>query len=75
MLHISDTIHLDCHLWYTSVNDNISKYFFIFSKFWFFGLLGGSKGKKWSKMTKTLSFALYIPRTIHYMTLICGVHM
>ena len=26
--------------------------FFIFSKFWFFRLLGGSKGKKWPKMTK-----------------------
>ena len=26
--------------------------FFIFSKFWFFGLLGGLKCKKWSKMTK-----------------------
>ena len=26
--------------------------FFIFSKFWFFGLLGGSKGRKWSKITK-----------------------
>ena len=25
---------------------------FIFSKFWFLGLLGGSKGKKWSKLTK-----------------------
>ena len=24
---------------------------FIFSKFWIFGLLGGSKGKKWAKMT------------------------
>ena len=26
--------------------------FFIFSKFWFFGLLVGWNGKKWSKMTK-----------------------
>ena len=26
--------------------------FSIFSKFWFSGLLGGEKGKKWSKMTK-----------------------
>ena len=29
-------------------------FFFIFSKFWFFGLLGGWKGKKWPKMTKKL---------------------
>ena len=27
-------------------------FFFIFSKFWFFKLLVGSKGKKWPKMTK-----------------------
>ena len=26
--------------------------FFSCSKFWFFGLLGGWKGKKWAKMTK-----------------------
>ena len=34
-------------------NDNISRHLFIFSKFWFFGLLGGSKGKKWPKKTKS----------------------
>ena len=28
---------------------------FIFTKFWFSGLLGGSKGKKWPKMTKKQS--------------------
>ena len=27
--------------------------FLFFPKFWLFGLLGGSKGKKWSKMTKS----------------------
>ena len=31
--------HRDCHLWYTSVK-------------LFFGLLGGSKGKKWPNMTR-----------------------
>ena len=41
------------HLWYTSINDNIPRRVFIFSKFWFFGLLGRSKGKngpKWQKL-------------------------
>ena len=33
-------------------NDNISRHFFVFSEFLFFELLGGSKGKKWPKMTK-----------------------
>ena len=35
--------------------------FFIFSKFWFFWFLGGSKGKKWPKMTKNSAcHALYL---------------
>ena len=57
-------------------NDNISRHLFIFSKFWFFGLLGGSKGKtKAQNDKKNLSFALYISGTIHHMTLIYGAHM
>ena len=32
--------------------------FFIFSKFWFCGLLGGWKGKNWSKMTNILSHSM-----------------
>ena len=41
--------------------------FFIFSKFWFCGLLGGSKYKKMAQNDKkTLSFALYISGTIHH---------
>ena len=51
-------------------NDNISTCFFIFSKFWFFGLLGGSKSKNWSKMTKnsvwpTLYFRNHISYDLH----------
>ena len=49
--------------------------FFIFSKFWFFGLLGGSRGKNGPKWQKTLSFALYISGTIHHMILIYGTHV
>ena len=53
-LHISESIHLDW-LWFlihkckmmTSLDA-----FFIFSKFWFSGLLRGWKGKKWPKITK-----------------------
>ena len=49
-LHISRTIH---HLWYIhKCKMMISQVFFHFSKFWFSGLLGGLKRKKWSKMTK-----------------------
>ena len=49
MLYISGTIHY--MIWYPRV-----KYLQVvlsFSKFWFFMLLGGSKGKKWSKMSKS----------------------
>ena len=53
--------------------------FFSFSKFWFFGLVGGGgwrvKGQKWSKMTKKLSVALHISGIIHYMTVIYGTHL
>ena len=62
-LHISGSIHVFI---YISVNIHhmilivvhnckmiISPgVFFIFSSFWFFGLLGESKGKKWPKLTK-----------------------
>ena len=34
--------------------------FLIFSKSWFFGLSGGSKGKKWSKMTKNFVLLHFI---------------
>ena len=53
-----------------------SSIFFIFSNFWSFGLLGGSKGKinspKWQNI---LSLALQISGTIHQMTLIYGAQM
>ena len=38
----------DCHLEYTRV-----KWLFLKWKFWFFQLLEGAKGKRWSKMTKS----------------------
>ena len=123
---ISGTISYDCHLWYTCVNDNISRSFFHFFKILIFWIVRRVKGqkitqndkkilsvimiyqkpyimivicgtssgifyffkilifwvvrrvkgqKKWPKMTKTLSFGLYISGTIHHMTLICGAHM
>ena len=34
--------------------------FFIFLKFWFFGLLRGWKGKNWSKMTKKFCCTPYL---------------
>ena len=38
------------HLWGMMISPGV---FFIFSKFWFSGLLGGKKDKKWPKMRKT----------------------
>ena len=45
---------------------------FFLLKFWFFGLLGGSKnGPKWQKS----SVVSYISRTIHHMIFIHGTHV
>ena len=49
-------------------------FFFVFLRFWFFVLLGGSKGKNDPKW-QTMSFALYISGTIHHTILICGTHV
>ena len=50
--------------------------FFIFSKFWFCGLLVGWKGKKWPKMKKKfLSVTLHISGTIHHMIVIYGTQV
>ena len=47
--------------------------FFIFSKFWFFGLLGGWKGKKLPKMTKnfTLCTLYFRNHTLYDLDLWC----
>ena len=47
-------------------------FFFIFSKFRFFALLGGSKGKKWPK---THSVAPFISGTMHHMIFIYATHV
>ena len=48
--------------------------FFIISKFWFFGLLGGWMGKKWPKMTKK-SVSLCISGTVHHMIEVFGTYV
>ena len=63
MLHISGAIH-DTFLIMIRVCKMIISPgdFFIFSKFCFFGLLVGVKGKKWSKMTNKFCQLRSIPR-------------
>ena len=51
--------------------------FFIFSKFWLSGLLGGEgvkRAKKWPKVTKN-SVSLCILGTAHHMIAVFGTHM
>ena len=48
---------------------------FIFSKFWFLGLLGGSKGKKSPKCQKILSASPCISGIIHHMIFIYCIHV
>ena len=63
----------DHYFWYINVKMIISPgFFFIFSKFRFFALLGGSKGKKWPK---THSVAPFISGTMHHMIFIYGTHV
>ena len=45
-------------------------FYFIFSKFWFFGLLGGKRAKDSPKWQNIMSVALHIWGTMHYMTVI-----
>ena len=50
-------------------------FFFSFSKFWLFGLLGGKRAKNGPKWQKSLSIALHVSGTIHHMTVIYGTHL
>ena len=49
--------------------------FFIFSKFWSSGLLGGKRGKNSPKWQKILSVTPDISQAIHHMIVIYGTHM
>ena len=67
----------DCHLRYTFVKWWYLQVFFIFTKFWFSGLLGGrsKRARNSSKWQKIISVALNISGTIHQMTVICGTQV
>ena len=60
----------------TLSNDDIfAKFFFIFSKFWFSGLLGGNRAKNSPKWQEIMSVVLHISGTIHHMIVIFGTQM
>ena len=50
------------HIWKVIISPGN---FFIFSKFWFFGLLGGKRAKNGLEWQKIMSVALHISGTIH----------
>ena len=52
-----------------------SGFFFIFSKFWFVGFLGGKTAKYGWKWNKILSVAFHISGTIQHMTVIYVTHL
>ena len=56
----------DCHLWCTSVKWWNLLGFHYFFKILIFGLLGGSKCKKWPKWQKTVHCALYLKNHTSY---------
>ena len=66
-LYISGTIHPMIVIYGVHVsNDNISRLFSIFLKFWFFGLLGSKRAKKWSKIIKKICCTLYFRNHTSY---------
>ena len=75
------TLHISYILWLSFVIRKCKMitspgFLKFFSKFWFFGLLGESKSKKWPKMKKKLCCtAPYISGIIHHMILIYGTHV
>ena len=57
----------DCDFWYTCAKWLYLHYFFfIFSKFWFFGFSGRVKGKKITQNYQFQSFTLYISGTVDH---------
>ena len=73
MLHISRTIHRMIVMVRLCKTMKTPVVFFIFSKFSFPGLLGGAKGKNWSK-TRENSVALRVAETIHHMVFSVKCH-
>ena len=68
-LHISGAIYHMIVIYGKLVwNDDCSRFFFIFSKFWFSGLLG----PKWAEI---MSVALHISRIIYHMVFIYDTHV
>ena len=64
----------DCHLWCKCVKWWYLRVVFSILKFWFSGLSGAWKGKKWPKMTK-ISVTPYISGTMYHVIFIYGTHV
>ena len=66
----------DINFWYTYVKWwYLQVLFFIFSKFWFFWLLGGKRAKNGPKWKIITSVTHHISGTLHHLILIFGTHM
>ena len=65
----------DHDLWYTSVNDNISRLFFHFLKILVFQVVRRVKRQKMAQKWQKLSFVTYVSGTIHHMILIYVTHV
>ena len=76
--HPRNHISCDCQIWYTGKMIISPGIFFILSKCWFFGILGGGRGKRakngpnWQKI---VSIALHISGAIHHMLVLQGTHL
>ena len=64
----------DCDFWYTFVKWwHLQRSFFVFSKFWFFRLLGRQEGKKMAQNDKKIMFvSLRNSGTVPHMIVVLG---
>ena len=72
--HLRNYTSYNCHLWYTYVKDNISKYFFHFFKISIFLVVRDVRLQKLVQNNKNLSAALHISGTVHHMIAIYCTH-
>ena len=73
--YLRNHISYDCHLWYTCVNDNISRTFFHFFKIFIFWIVRGVKGQKISQNDKKFYLSCLMYQKPYIMIVICGTQV
>ena len=74
-LHISETIHHDCHLWYTYVKWHYLQFFFHFIKILIFQIVNGVKGQTITQNDKILWLSRCISQEPYIIWLSLMIHI